>query len=100
MPGTQQPEVFCLCWIADDVYERDPVHQADTVKHLPNIGSGCSVNQGAVSFATHCLDHAEYGERIDNCRGTLTRRDTVRQDKAIRRFYHAVLGEHSKRASY
>ena len=60
--GAQQ---LFLLRFTDDADQRHVIFQAQLGQHLTEIRRGCGVHEGAVALASHRLEHAECGQRID-----------------------------------
>ena len=84
-----------LGWTTDHVHKRDAVSEAEPVQHLPEIGSGGGVNQGAMTLTPQGFGHAERGQRVDKGRRAILRRRSLGQRQAIARFHCLVSREAS-----
>ena len=77
-----------------DVHEADAVGGADPHEHLPKVGGGGGVDEGAVALGAHRLDHRQRGERVDEQRRALGGAHVVGQLHDRGRVGDAVVSPH------
>ena len=91
MSGTNVAQQLRLFWFAHDIDQINTVGDTNFLQHLPEVRSGCRMNQGAEAFATHGFNHTQGRQRINEAGGTLTRRHAVVHHQTLAGVKGAVL---------